>query len=79
MDRIAEEVVTAVERRDWPLLETLLHPYLHWTDANGRKLRGRANVLARLAAEPNAVPPSSIELRDGQVDRWTSQAPPTAP
>jgi hypothetical protein len=48
----------------------LLHPYLHWTDSSGNTLRGRAKVLAMLERSEAPAPPSSIELRDGQVYRW---------
>ena len=62
---------SAIERRDWERLKPLLHPYLHWTDANG-KLRGRANVLAHLASASPPPPPAAYELRDGQIYRWVA-------
>jgi hypothetical protein len=61
----------AIAAGDWDALRPLLHPYLHWTDSNGKTLRGRSNVLAMLAQA--AQPPASaqfIELRDGQIYRW---------
>jgi hypothetical protein len=48
----------------------VLHPYLHWTTANGAEVRGRRNVLAMLAGREVLGPPSSVELRDGQIYRW---------
>jgi hypothetical protein len=48
-----------------------LHPYLHWTEA-GRTVRGRTKVLALLASRPALDPPDAVELRDGQIYRWTS-------
>jgi hypothetical protein len=64
-------VMDAIERQDWPLLKQVLHPYVHWTE-NGVKRRGRTNVLAYLATRPHAIAPDSVELRDGQVYRWTA-------
>jgi hypothetical protein len=70
MDAVVRDALDAIERRDWGLLTQLLHPYLHWTEPDTR-LRGRRNVLAYLAAHPTASPPTSYELRDGQIYRWT--------
>jgi hypothetical protein len=64
------EALAAVERRDWERLKPLLHPYLHWTTKHGEMLRGRKKVIARLVADPPSSPPSSCELRDGQIYRW---------
>jgi len=63
-------VLDAIERRDWERLARLLHPYVHWTTAAEEQLRGRRNVIARLAADPPPAPPAWHELRDGQVYRW---------
>lgn len=71
MDRIVQDVLEAVERQDWAGLKLLLHPYLHWREP-GVAIRGRNKVLARLAEPPPPAPPSSYELRDGQVYRWTA-------
>jgi len=74
MDQVVQDVLDALERRDWAALRPLLHPYLHWSDADIR-LRGRTNVLSHLADRPSAErppgPPDAYELRDGQVYRWT--------
>jgi hypothetical protein len=59
-----------VDQRDWAGLRPLLHPYLHWRDG-ATALRGRRNVLAHLAAHPTPRPPESVEVRDGQVYRWS--------
>ncbi len=67
---IAAAAADAVARRDWAGLRPLLHPYLHWTNPSGEVVRGRAQVLAHLAAEPTATPSQVDELRDGQVYRW---------
>ena len=66
-----EDAVDAIERRDWDRLKPLLHPYLHWTAGDGTTLRGRSQVMARLADARPPARPSSCELRDGQVYRWT--------
>jgi hypothetical protein len=71
LDPVVLAALEAIEQRDWARLEPLLHPYLHWTDANGR-LRGRTNVLAYLAGIPHVPAPGSSELRDGQIYRWTA-------
>jgi hypothetical protein len=71
LDRIVQDVLEAVERQDWAGLKPLLHPYLHWREP-GVAIRGRTKVLARLAEPPPPAPPSSYELRDGQVYRWTA-------
>jgi uncharacterized protein YndB with AHSA1/START domain len=75
---LVDDVVTAVRaavlagERD--ALRLLLHPYLHWTDANGRTTRGRTKVLSLLADGELLDAPSRCELRDGQVYRWESSA-----
>jgi hypothetical protein len=63
--------------RDWKGLRLMLHPYLHWTAADGTRLRGRNNVMARLQAGASPAEPAAVELRDGQIYRW--QEPPKAP
>ena len=52
----------------WGELRPLLHPYLHFTD-RGVSLRGRSKVLEWLR-ENGAKPPTSVEVRDGQIYRW---------
>jgi SnoaL-like domain len=70
VDQVVRHAVNAIELRDWQQLKALLHPYLHWTRADGRTLRGRNNVLAYLAAAPAGRPPTRSEIRDGQIYRW---------
>jgi hypothetical protein len=70
VDADVTAVCDAVGRGDLASLRPLLHPYLHWTQ-HGVTTRGRTNVLARVAADPVADPPTSYELRDGQVYRWS--------
>ena len=59
----------AMEARDWAALRPLLHPYVHWHDRSISQ-RGRSRVLAHLQSAPTPRPPSTVEIRDGQVYRW---------
>jgi hypothetical protein len=71
VDDVVTRVQAALAAGDWAAVRPLLHPYLHWTAADGSVLRGRTRVLAMLQASPGAPPPPrSVELRDGQVYRW---------
>ena len=63
-------VLDAIERGDWERLKRLLHPYVRWTTAVEEELRGRRQVIARLAKDPPPAPPAWHELRDGQIYRW---------
>jgi len=60
----------AMDAGEWGELRPLLHPYLHWHDGDLR-LRGRTNVLRHLQAHPTPRPPHQVEVRDGQLYRWT--------
>jgi hypothetical protein len=60
----------ALDSEDWDELMPLLHPYLHFTDG-AVALRGRKNVLDHLRSHPTPKPPTEVEIRDGQVYRWT--------
>jgi hypothetical protein len=60
----------AMDAGEWGELRPLLHPYVHFADG-GVALRGRSNVLRHLQESPGARPPRSVEVRDGQVYRWT--------
>lgn len=60
----------AMDARDSAALRPLLHPYLHWTDGTF-SLRGRANLMTHLAEHPTPRPPRAVEVRDGQIYRWT--------
>jgi len=70
MDPLVKDALRAMETRDTVTLRALLHPYLHWTFADGTRIRGRVNVLAMIARQPSPWEPSSYELRDGQIYRW---------
>ena len=58
-----------MEEQEWGDLRPLLHPDLHLT-VRGVTLLGRSAVLAHLREHPTPRPPSSVEIRDGQVYRW---------
>jgi hypothetical protein len=60
----------AVVERDWDSLRVLLHPYLHWTTADGTRVRGRIKVMELLQTQPPPAVPITVELRDGQIYRW---------
>lgn len=64
------EVLTTIERRDWPRLERLLDPEVHWTTALEEQLHGPREVIARLSADPPPAPPAYHELREGLIVRW---------
>jgi len=68
MDEIIAEVLDAAARDDRAALVQLLHPYLHWTRGD-RTIRGRNKVFADLS---ELTEPTSYELRDGQIYRWSS-------
>jgi hypothetical protein len=73
VDYLVRDALDAIERRNWSLLRPLLHPYIHWTE-NGVTMRGRTKLLAYLADNPVADPPTRYEIRDGQIYRWTIEA-----
>ncbi|WP_243060850.1 MmcQ/YjbR family DNA-binding protein [Nocardioides sp. SR21] len=60
----------AMDSGEWSDLTALLHPSLQFADGDVA-LRGRRNVLAHLRAHPTPKPPVSVEVRDGQVYRWS--------
>ncbi|GAA1792666.1 hypothetical protein GCM10009795_042890 [Nocardioides hankookensis] len=59
----------AIDAGEWHDAQALLHPYLHFTDG-AVTLRGRKNVLDHLRSHPTPKPPTSVDVRDGQVYRW---------
>jgi hypothetical protein len=70
-EKVVQAVYAALADRDRVRLRVLLHPYLHWTGADGVTVRGRTKVLARLdeLGQPPELP-AAVELRDGQIYRW---------
>jgi hypothetical protein len=59
-----------VERQRWRDVRPLLHPYLRFHDGVV-SLRGRNLVLDHLRAHPTPKPPTEVEVRDGQLYRWS--------
>jgi hypothetical protein len=64
------DVLSTIERRDWPRLERLLAPDVHWTTAIEEQLHGPAAVIALLRHDPPPAPPAFHEVRDGLIVRW---------
>jgi hypothetical protein len=60
----------AIDAGAWDEAQALLHPHLHFVD-RGVTLRGRVNVLDHLRSHPTPKPPTEVEVRDGQLYRWT--------
>ena len=61
---------TAIEAGEWAEVRPLLHPQQLWSDG-AHTHRGRSNVLEHLRAHPTPRPPLDVEVRDGQIPRWT--------
>ena len=70
VDEVVRAAHGAMLERDWDALRLMLHPYLHWTTADGDRLRGRTKVMAQLQATAAPTEPIAVELRDGQIYRW---------
>ena len=70
MEDVASGAHAAIVKRDWGAHQPLLHPYLHWVQADGLVVRRRTNVIGMLQAIGISGPPASAGLRDGQVYRW---------
>jgi hypothetical protein len=70
MDAMVRRALDALAARDEHAIREALHPYLHWTLRDGSVVRGRTKMLDALAG---ALPgePVEVELRDGQIYRWT--------
>jgi hypothetical protein len=60
----------AIDAGEWGELRPLLHPDVHWRDRNV-SLRGRATVLRHLLQVPASRPPTEVEVREGQLYRWS--------
>ena len=59
-----------VEQQDWGELRPLLHPQVRFRDGD-IEVVGRSRLLAHLADHPTPRPPTSVEVCDGRVRRWT--------
>ena len=73
MEDIAAAAHVAIASGDWATVRRLLHPYLHWTLADGGVVRGRGKVLVMLQSDHSGARlPRRVEIRDGQIYRWLS-------
>ena len=70
MEPVVDDLLHALQERNWETARLALHPYLHWELEDGTMLKGRNQVLAMLARAPRPDPPSAVELRDEQIYRW---------
>jgi hypothetical protein len=50
MEDVASVAHAAIVKRDWGALQPLLHPCLHWVQADGQVVRGRTMVIGMLQA-----------------------------
>lgn len=66
----AAEVWDLVEKQEWGEVRPLLHPYVRFEDGT-ITVRGRSRLLAHLREVPTPRPPEEVEVRDGQLYRWT--------
>ncbi len=64
MEDVASGAHAAIIKRDWGALQPLLHPYLHWVQADSQVVRGRTKVIGMLQAIGISGPSASVELRD---------------
>jgi hypothetical protein len=65
------DVLTAIERRDWPRLKRLLDPEVHWTTAIEEHLHGRDEVIASSRRSPAGSTgiPRGARRTDRALDR----------
>lgn len=68
---MAERALELIAQHDWVAIREVLHPYLHWTRSDGSVVRGRANLIAEVESGRVPLAPVAVELRDGQLYRWT--------
>jgi hypothetical protein len=73
MDNAVRGALEAAGDGDRDALRLKLHPYVRWELPSGQVVRGRRAVLEMLLQGPPPKPPASIELRDGQIYRWTER------
>lgn len=67
-------ILSLIERRDWPRLERELSPHVHWTTAVEEQLHGPAEVIAVLRDDPVPGPPAFHEVGgDGLLVRWVDK------
>lgn len=67
---VVSDVLATIERREWPRLERLLAPNVHWTTAVEEDLHGPREVIALLTTDPLPAPPAFHEVHNGLIVRW---------
>jgi hypothetical protein len=70
MEDVTSCAHAVIVKHDRGALQPLLHPSLHWVQADGQVVRGRTKVIGMLQAIGISGPPAPVELRDGQVCLW---------
>ena len=60
----------AIEAGEWGEVRPRLHPRVTWRDGD-LTMEGRSDVLDHLQNHPTPKPPTTVEVRDGQVSRWS--------
>jgi hypothetical protein len=60
----------AIEAGQWGEVRSWLHPRVTWRDRD-LTIDGRSDVLDHLRNHPTPKPPAAVEIRAGQVWRWT--------
>jgi hypothetical protein len=70
MEPPAAAAWAAIDVGEWDDVRRLLHPYVHF-QAGDVTLRGRDAVLDHLRSHPTPKPPTTVEVRDGQLYRWS--------
>jgi hypothetical protein len=64
------EAWAAVDAAEWDAVRRLLHPDVRFRDRDV-EVRGRARLLGHLRSHATPRPPLEVEVRDGQLYRWT--------
>ena len=60
----------AIEAGEWDQVRAGLHPRVAWRDRD-LSLDGLPEVMDHLRNHPTPKPATTVEIRDGQVSRWT--------
>ena len=71
MSEPERQFLAALDRGDAEATRLALHPYVRWTSPDGTVIFGRRRVLDMLATRGRLEEPLSVQVRDGQIYRWT--------
>ena len=67
-------ILSLIERRDWPRLERALAPGVVWVTAVEEHLHGPADIIAALREDPVPGPPAFHEVdSDGRLTYWVDK------